>query len=152
MGAATINQRACGCTLVYVRFADGLPSGTGSTSVQLLVGPFRRRGNNNVDIYCRQFKIAVPYSWFLNTWYWRSISAKYYTYCYYCELSRVRERQHLRILLKKEENEAQEWESLLYISQLKREKSMYSFFAGFNKNRKDWVHDSWNSTNAKANF
>ena len=67
-------------------------------------------------------------------------------------MDRGREREHLRILLKKEENEAQEWESLLYISQLKREKSMYSFFAGFNENRKDWVHDSWNSTNAKANF
>jgi hypothetical protein len=72
-----------------------------------------------------------------------------FTYaCFYVAMSRVRKRQHLRILLKQEENVVQEWMTLLYIHALRREKSIHSFFLGFDKDRSNWINDAWKAEKA----
>jgi Fe-S cluster assembly ATPase SufC len=68
-----------------------------------------------------------------------------FTYaCFYVAMSRVRKRQHLQILLKHEDNEVQEWMTLLYIHALLRDKSIHAFFSGFEKDRSNWINDAWN--------
>jgi hypothetical protein len=72
-----------------------------------------------------------------------------FTYaCFYVAMSRVRKRQHLRILLKQEENVVQEWMTLLYIHALRHEKSIHSFFLGFDKDRSNWINDAWKAEKA----
>jgi hypothetical protein len=68
--------------------------------------------------------------------------------CFYVAMSRIRKRQHLRILLKKEDNEVIEWMTLLYIHGLRREKSIHSFFSGFERDRRNWIEDVWNAGRA----
>ena len=68
--------------------------------------------------------------------------------CLYVALSRVRLRKHLRIILKKDSNQAREWESLIYISNLKPIKSIKAFFAGYSKDRTNWLENEWDSHSA----
>ena len=68
--------------------------------------------------------------------------------CLYVALSRVRLSKHLRIILKKDSNQAREWESLIYISKLKPIKSIKAFFAGYSKDRTNWLENEWNSHSA----
>ena len=59
-----------------------------------------------------------------------------FTYsCVYVGMSRVRESQHLRILLMDESNEVLQWHTLAYLSRLRKDESVDVFFAGFNENR-----------------
>jgi hypothetical protein len=74
-----------------------------------------------------------------------------FTYsCVTVAFSRVEEAQHLRILLKKEANAALEWDTLTYISFLKRDSSVGSFFAGFSVDRNNWITDVWDEGRAVA--
>lgn len=63
--------------------------------------------------------------------------------CLYVATSRVRQKQHLRILLKKKDNEVEEWNTLGYVSTLKRDPSIAQFFAGYSKDRTNWTKDKW---------
>ena len=68
-----------------------------------------------------------------------------FTYsCVYVGISRVRKSEHLRILLKDEPNEVLEWHTLTYLTTLRKEESVDAYFAGFSKDRKNWVSDRWN--------
>jgi hypothetical protein len=72
-----------------------------------------------------------------------------FTYsCVTVAFSRVKEAQHLRILLKKEDNPAVEWNTLSYIGFLKPDSSVKSFFAGFSVNRNHWITDVWDEDKA----
>ena len=74
-----------------------------------------------------------------------------FTYsCVNVAFTRVKEAQHLRILLKQEGNAAKEWATLSYISSLERDSSVKSFFAGFSVNRNQWITDVWDEDKAVA--
>ncbi len=68
--------------------------------------------------------------------------------CLYVALSRVQHRTHLRILLMDEENADVAWQSLMYINNLRRDKSIKFFFSGFDSDRTNWTRDEWNSEQA----
>ena len=69
-----------------------------------------------------------------------------FTYsCVYVGMSRVRVLQHLRMLLMGESNEVLQWHTLAYLSILRKYESVNVFFSGFNKNRRNWVHEKWNT-------
>ena len=70
--------------------------------------------------------------------------------CLYVAVSRVKQRQHLRILLMEEDNDDLEWQSLLYINRLQRDLSIDAFFAGFDSDRSNWKSDVWNQKRAIA--
>jgi hypothetical protein len=67
-------------------------------------------------------------------------------------MSRVREAKHCRILLKDAPTVRQQWESLVYLTQLKKQKSINAFFAGFSPNRENWIQDKWDEKIAFAAF
>ena len=72
-----------------------------------------------------------------------------FTYsCVAVAFSRVKEAQHLRILLKKEANPVLEWDTLTYMLFLERDSSVKSFFAGFNIDRNHWITDVWDKDKA----
>ena len=68
-----------------------------------------------------------------------------FTYSYfYVGMSRVKEGDHLGILLKDEPNEFEQLKTLAYLVTLIKEKSVDVYFSGFNKDRSNWVNDKWN--------
>ena len=57
-----------------------------------------------------------------------------FTYsCFYVGMSRVKVGDHLRILLKDEPNEVEQWHSLAYLTILRKEKSVDTYFSRFDK-------------------
>ena len=65
--------------------------------------------------------------------------------CLYVALSRVRKREHVRLLLNECNNKTQQWCTLEYISHLAPDKSIKAFFAGFsNTSDDDWLNNDWN--------
>lgn len=67
-----------------------------------------------------------------------------FTYaCVYVALSRVQERKHVRILLKKCANEKAQWDTLQYLFNLKKRASIDAYFAGYDEDRSCWVDDEW---------
>lgn len=78
-----------------------------------------------------------------------------FTYaCIYVASSRVRKSKHMRLLLKrKEEDPAYEWSlGLLYMTQLKRSPSIKAFFDGFDKNQSNWKQNKWNQERAMQSY
>ena len=59
-------------------------------------------------------------------------------------MNRVREAKHCRILLKKDSNKKTQWDSILYLTRLKKDETIDAFFAGFQTDRSDWTNDKWN--------
>ena len=72
-----------------------------------------------------------------------------FTYpCVYVSNSRVRHSNHLRLLLNKETNKVVQWQSLVYLTTLKKNKSIDSFFAGFDNDRDNWSTNEWDKERA----
>ena len=59
-------------------------------------------------------------------------------------MSRVKVGDHLQILLKDESNKFEQQKSLTYLVTLGKEKSVDTYFSGFNKDISNWVSDKWN--------
>ena len=72
--------------------------------------------------------------------------------CVYDALSRVRERRHVRILLKKKHSKKTQWEALCYLSNLKKRASVDVYFAGFQEDRTKWANDEWDMNKAFNKF
>lgn len=68
--------------------------------------------------------------------------------CLYVALSRVKMRQHIRIILTDEDNKDLQWQSLLYINSLQRDPSIDAFFEGFPTRQQNWKNIVWNKDKA----
>ena len=124
----------------------------------LLIAPCRVTIKNFFPIHCG-FAITVDkaqgqtFDRVIVTLSERDHKLMNFTYsCVYVGMSRVRESQHLRILLMDESNEVLQWHTLAYLSRLRKEESVDAFFAGFNKDRTNWVYNKWNEEKALEYF
>ena len=76
-----------------------------------------------------------------------------FTYaCVYVAVSRVRKPEHLRLLLTDMPSKRLQWETLVYLTNLRKEQSIDSYFSGFTKSRSGWKDNRWKKQQALAHF